>query len=75
MSTRKYYTEMLPDPLPADPVALAAQWLEQARTDASQPNPNAMVLATADTAGQPSARVVLCKEIDPAAGQKCGQAR
>ena len=68
MSTKIYYTEMLPDPLPANPLVLAAQWLEQAKADASQPNPNAMVLATVDASGQPSARVVLCKEIDPAAG-------
>jgi len=53
----------LPDPLPANPLPLAAQWLAQARLDASQPNPNAMVLATVDERGHPSARVVLCKEI------------
>jgi pyridoxamine 5'-phosphate oxidase len=68
MSIKKYYTEMLPEPLPANPVALAAEWLEQAKTDASQPNPNAMVLATVAADGQPSARVVLCKAIDPATG-------
>jgi len=61
-------SESLPDPLPADPLAVAAQWLEFARADAAQPNPNAMVLATADVHGQPSARVVLCKEIDPRRG-------
>ena len=33
-----------------------------------QPNPNAMVLATADQQGAPSARVVLCKEIRPDTG-------
>jgi len=54
----------LPEPLPANPLELAAQWLAQARTDAAQPNPNAMVLATVDGGGQPSARVVLCKDID-----------
>ena len=32
------------------------------------PIPNAMVLATVDSRGYPSARVVLCKEIDSAAG-------
>ncbi len=62
------WTETLPDPLPADPLELAAQWLEQARLDAAQPNPNAMVLATADDNGQPSARVVLCKDIVPGSG-------
>jgi pyridoxamine 5'-phosphate oxidase len=55
--------------LPADPLAVAAQWLAQAREDAAQPNPNAMVLATADGRGYPSARVVLCKEIDARLGR------
>jgi pyridoxamine 5'-phosphate oxidase len=59
---------MLPEPLPANPVQVLADWLAQARTEAAQPNPNAMVLATVDARGQPSARVVLCKDIDAAAG-------
>ena len=63
------WTETLPDPLPADPLELASQWLAQARIDAAQPNPDAMVLATADENGQPSARVVLCKDIAPEVGQ------
>lgn len=54
---------MLPDPLPVNPLTVAAEWLEQTRADGTQPNPNAMVLATVDAQGQPSARVVLCKEI------------
>jgi pyridoxamine 5'-phosphate oxidase len=62
------WTETLPDPLPADPLELAVQWLAQAKIDAAQPNPNAMVLATADEQGRPSARVVLCKDIVPRAG-------
>lgn len=57
------WTETLPDPLPANPLIVAAQWLAQAQADAAQPNPNAMVLATVDARGFPSARVVLCKEI------------
>jgi pyridoxamine 5'-phosphate oxidase len=60
--------ETLPDPLPADPLELAAHWLAQAQLDAAQPNPNAMVLATVDSSGQPSARVVLCKAIDSRLG-------
>jgi pyridoxamine 5'-phosphate oxidase len=47
---------------------VAAQWLAQARQDAAQPNPNAMVLATVDDRGHPSARVVLCKDIDTKRG-------
>ncbi len=62
------WTEVLPDPLPENPLVLAATWLAEARADRVQPNPNAMILATTDTGGQPSARVVLCKDIDPAAG-------
>jgi pyridoxamine 5'-phosphate oxidase len=67
-SIKTFWTETLPDPLPANPLIVAAQWLAQARVDAAQPNPNAMVLATVDSRGFPSARVVLCKEIDAPAG-------
>jgi pyridoxamine 5'-phosphate oxidase len=62
------WIETLPDELPANPIAVAAEWLAEARRDAAQPNPNAMVLATVDENGQPSARVVLCKEIVVASG-------
>src|SRR6202011_5387993 len=62
-SQKKEWTETLPEPLPANPLQLAADWLAQARADAAQPNPNAMVLATVDGRGQPSARVVLCKDM------------
>jgi pyridoxamine 5'-phosphate oxidase len=67
-TTKTHWTETLPDPLPANPLGLAADWLAQARSDAAQPNPNAMVLATVDAEGQPSARVVLCKGIEAEAG-------
>ena len=62
-SKKTFWTETLPDPLPTNPLELAAQWLSQAQRDAAQPNPNSMVLATVDSRGYPSARVVLCKEI------------
>jgi len=62
-SKKTFWTETLPQALPANPLEVAAQWLAQARLDAAQPNPNSMVLATADAGGRPSARVVLCKEI------------
>lgn len=55
--------EFLPERLPDDPLRIAADWLEQARRECAQPNPDAMVIATADGHGNPSARVVLCKEI------------
>jgi pyridoxamine 5'-phosphate oxidase len=63
-----WHREHLPDPLPAEPLELAARWLAEATGRAIQPNPNAMVLATADAAGRPSARVVLCKQIVPQPG-------
>jgi pyridoxamine 5'-phosphate oxidase len=58
------YNDLLPDPLPTEPMALASAWLATALAARQQPNPDAMVLATADASGQPSARVVLCKEFD-----------
>src|ERR1700730_14000840 len=67
-SQKKLWTETLPDPLPANPLKLVADWLAQARSEAAQPNPNSMVLATVDGRGQPSARVVLCKDIAAEAG-------
>jgi pyridoxamine 5'-phosphate oxidase len=65
---KTHWMETLPDPLPANPLEVAAQWLAQAQADAAQPNPNAMVLATVDGRGHPSARIVLCKEIDTKQG-------
>jgi pyridoxamine 5'-phosphate oxidase len=63
--------QFLHDPLPIEPLALAAAWLREARELAAQPNPNAMVVATVDGRGQPSARVVLCKEIVLDPGYVC----
>ena len=64
----RYHTELLPDPLPAEPLVIASRWLEEAWKAAQQPNPNAMVVASVDAEGQPSARVVLCKDIVPTPG-------
>jgi pyridoxamine 5'-phosphate oxidase len=58
------YNDLLPDPLPTEPMALASAWLATALAARQQPNPDAMVLATASATGQPSARVVLCKDFD-----------
>jgi pyridoxamine 5'-phosphate oxidase len=65
---KSFWTETLPDPLPRNPLVVAADWLARAIADARQPNPNAMVLASADLRGQPSARVVLCKGIETEQG-------
>jgi pyridoxamine 5'-phosphate oxidase len=53
----------LPEPLPADPFALFAEWFAAANEQRVQPNPDAMVVATVDADGHPSARVVLCKQL------------
>src|SRR5438105_8606687 len=59
----KHFTELLPEPLPPEPLVLLNRWMAQSQQQRLQPNPNAMVLATSDPDGRPSARVVLCKEI------------
>ena len=53
-----------PDDVPADPVSLFVQWL-LAAVDDGLPEPHAMTLATADAQGQPSARVLICKDVEP----------
>jgi pyridoxamine 5'-phosphate oxidase len=58
----------LPDPLPSDPMPLFQEWFRDAAARRAQPNPNAMIVATTATSGDPSARVVLCKRIDGEGG-------
>ena len=53
----------LPEPLPADPLPLFQEWFREAAARRTQPNPDAMVVATVASNGEPSARVVLCKRI------------
>ena len=53
----------LPSTLPDDPLPTALAWLADARARKVQPNPDAMVVATATRDGAPSARVVLCKQL------------
>lgn len=60
--------EQLPEPLPADPFPLVAEWYAEAQRRKLQPNPNAMALATVDGDGRPSVRIVLCKGLDPKHG-------
>jgi pyridoxamine 5'-phosphate oxidase len=54
----------LPEPLPADPMRLFNEWFREAAARRAQPNPDAMVVATADGNGAPSARVLLCKRVN-----------
>ncbi len=56
------------DPLPADPMPILLEWLNQAFAAGEQPNPHAMALATANAAGVPSVRTVLCKAVEPSPG-------
>ncbi len=62
--------QSLPDALPAEPLGTVKSWLAEAIRRGDQPNPNAMVLATCDTQGHPSARIVLCKDIDAESGTR-----
>jgi pyridoxamine 5'-phosphate oxidase len=62
------HIELLPDPLPAEPLAVVSRWMDQAWAARRQPNANSMVLATSTCDGRPSARVVLCKDIVPQPG-------
>lgn len=54
--------DRLPEELPDDPMRWAEAWLGEAIARGAQRNPNSMTLVTVDKEGQPSARVVLCKE-------------
>jgi pyridoxamine 5'-phosphate oxidase len=49
--------------LPADPMALFATWMEQAR-EAELSDPTAMCVATVDASGQPFQRIVLLKRFN-----------
>jgi pyridoxamine 5'-phosphate oxidase len=55
--------ELLEEQVDADPVKQFGLWLAQA-ADAGLHEPNAMVLATVDRDGKPSARTVLLKGLD-----------
>src|SRR5438552_14291647 len=63
-SLRKEYTlaGLTESDLDPDPLRQFGKWLNQALEVVSEPN--AMVLATVDSSGRPSARVVLLKAID-----------
>lgn len=58
----------LPDQLPDDPMHWADAWLKEAMAAGSQRNPNSMTIVSVAKDGQPSARVVLCKQFVPDPG-------
>ena len=62
---RKNYTfgQLSETEVPHDPLQLFKLWFDQA-VKAECPEPNSMTLATADKAGNPSARIVLLKGAD-----------
>ena len=64
---RKNYTfgQLSETEVPTNPLSLFQVWFDQA-VKAECPEPNSMTLATADTAGNPSARIVLLKGADEA---------
>ena len=62
---RKNYTfgQLSETDVPSNPLPLFKLWFDQA-VRAECPEPNSMTLATADKAGNPSARIVLLKGAD-----------
>jgi pyridoxamine 5'-phosphate oxidase len=54
----------LADPLPADPLPLVREWLDDAVRRELRRNPTAMTLATVEPGGDPSARIVICRGWD-----------
>ena len=65
---------LLEEAVLADPLAQFERWFEDARR-AEIHEPNAMTLATVGADGQPSARVVLLKGLDPARARLLHQPR
>lgn len=63
-----YITDCLPEALPSDPMHWADAWLAEATQEKVQRNPNSMTMVTVNSAGQPRARVVLCKSFVPDPG-------
>jgi pyridoxamine 5'-phosphate oxidase len=62
---REYiYQELHRSTMAADPYAQFVLWLDNAVAEANIPDPTAAVLATVNSAGQPSQRTVLLKDFD-----------
>src|SRR6187401_1452227 len=62
--------QLLPEPLPAEPLSLFRSWFDEAHAKNVQPNPNAMSLATIDEDGWPAVRIVLCKDMKLTGGAR-----
>lgn len=68
MSADRIDRPALPPVPPEDPVRLARAWLADAEAHSGQRHPNALALATVGASGQPSARMVLLKDLSAAHG-------
>ena len=68
MQSEKRPSNRLPDQLPGDPMQWADAWLKEAIATRVQRNPNSMTIVSVGRDGQPSARVVLCKQFAPEPG-------
>jgi pyridoxamine 5'-phosphate oxidase len=60
--TNPFLADRLPDDLPPDPMHWADAWINAARADKLRRNSNSMTLVTVSPEGDPSARIVLCKQ-------------
>jgi pyridoxamine 5'-phosphate oxidase len=60
--------DRLPHSLPNDPMHWADAWLKEATAANIRTNPNSMTIASVGPDDQPSARVVLCKNLVPDPG-------
>lgn len=60
----RFSDELLPDPLPAEPMGTFMAWMQLAAEKRVQPNPNAMTLSTVGADGWPSSRIVLARSVD-----------
>jgi len=63
LRTEYHRGELREDEAGDDPYELFGRWFAEAVAGGGR-DPNAMALATVDPAGQPSVRIVLCKEFD-----------
>ena len=65
-SSRHHYeqAELTEESLHKNPIVQLQRWLDEAYADESVREPNAMCVATVDSEGQPSARIVLLRGLD-----------
>jgi pyridoxamine 5'-phosphate oxidase len=63
LRTEYHRGELRDDEAGEEPLALFRRWFDEAIATGGR-DPNAMSLATVDADGQPSVRIVLCKEFD-----------